>query len=540
MMNKKLMNQRLKIAIVYLSGEEGFVMPIAVGFGLVMLIIALTMIMRSQSDVVSASSQKTVSGALAAAETGIARYQSFISKNKAIAVYPDCNSRSVNGTCSDTGNTQKSWSNASVISELSGGSSSSGSCGATTTSGNTAANTVAEIAQQSTTNWQDITDASGVNQGQYKLVSYSGVPSNTAPGNATLTVLGRVKQSGTGNTATSKSNTATTKLVISIPVSSTTTPNTVTNTGTAPAGLWANSFSFSGGNAIANANVQDASCGGTGTTAFPTTKDASGNYTRIGTVDDGNPATANPRGTLTLSTQAFPDLPNGNQYTPPTLNVNNISTGINRNNGTLTLPGTGDINSNGVAFSATVPQNSTYIYRIGASGSNSINLSGNASITFGSSRGACNETIIIYADADLNLSGNGLVAPTVCAGGLTTKVIFYTGPNASLTLTGNGATYNPKYFKFYMYGTGTEEVNLTGNGSSSAFIFAPFIATRLTGNGNVSGSLWTKSFTATGNGNINQSAVSWTDLSEISQPASGSIQTINLGNVNSWQRQSVN
>ena len=107
-------------------------------------------------------------------------------------------------------------------------------------------------------------------------------------------------------------------------------------------------------------------------------------------------------------------------------------------------------------------------------------------------------------------------------------------------MTGNGATYNPKYFKFYMYGTGTEEVNLTGNGSSSAFIFAPFIATRLTGNGNVSGSLWTKSFTATGNGNINQSAVSWTDLSEISQPASGSIQTINLGNVNSWQRQSVN
>ena len=535
-MNKKLMNQRLKIALFYLSDEEGFVMPIAVGFGLVMLIIALTMIIRSQGDVVSASSQKTVSGALAAAETGITYYQGVISKNKAIAVYPDCISRSADGTCSDTGSNQKSWYNASAISELSSGSSSSDPCGVTITSGNTAANTPTEIVQKSTTNWQDITDAIyGVNQGQFKLVSYSGVPSNTAPGNATLTVLGRVKQSGTGNTATSKSNTATTKLVISIPVSSTTTPNTVTNTGTAPAGLWANSFSFSGGNAIANANVQDASCG-----AYVWIKDANGNYTRIGTVDDGDPNTANPKGTLIQSNQAFPDLPNGNQYTPPTSNVNNISTGINRNNGTLTLPGTGDINSNGVAFSATVPQNSTYIYRIGASGSNSINLSGNASITFGSSRGACNETIIIYADADLNLSGNGLVAPTVCAGGLTTKVIFYTGPNASLTLTGNGATYNPKYFKFYMYGTGTEEVNLTGNGSSSAFIFAPFIATRLTGNGNVSGSLWTKSFTATGNGNINQSAVSWTDLSEISQPASGSIQTINLGNVNSWQRQSVN
>ncbi|MDK2410035.1 hypothetical protein QHH11_17945 [Aphanizomenon sp. PH219] len=526
MMNKTLINKRLKIALCYSSSEEGFAMPIAVGFGLVMLIIALTMIMRSQNDVVNASSQKTMSGALAAAETGVTRYQSFISQNKAIAVYNDCSSaRNSDGTCPDTGNSQKSWSNASVISSLSSGNSGS-SCGTTTS--NTAANTATEISQKSTTSWQDI-DSSDSSKGQYKLVSYqySGATANTAPGVGTLTVQGRVRQNGTSK--------STTQLAIKIPVSST----TVAGTGSisAPAGLWATSFSFTG-NAIANANVQDASCNGTG--AFPTTTDANGNYTRIGTVDDGDPNTADPRGTLIQSNQAFPNLPNNNVYTPPTSGNYNPIPSISLNaNSSVTLPAAPDINSNGVAFSATVPQNSTYIYRIGASGSNSINLSGNARITFGSTRGACQETIIIYADADLNLSGNGLVAPTVCAGGLTTKVIFYTGPNASLTLTGNGATYNPKYFQFYMYGTGSESVNLTGNGSSSAFIFAPFIGTRLTGNGNVSGSLWTQSFTATGNGNFNQSPVSFSDL-QVTAPAAATSQKITINNVSSWQRQSAN
>jgi hypothetical protein len=176
---------------------------------------------------------------------------------------------------------------------------------------------------------------------------------------------------------------------------------------------------------------------------------------------------------------------------------------------------------------------------MGANGSNSININGSKVITFGSALSNCNETIKIYADTSIIMAGSATMSPSVCTNpDRATKVIFYTGPNASLELSGNGATYNPKFFKFYMYGTGTEEVRLTGNGASSAFIFAPFIGTRLTGNGNVSGSLWTKSFSATGNGNINQSPVSWSDLSEIAQPASGNTQTINLGNVNSWQRQS--
>ena len=530
MMNKKLMNQRLKIALFYLSDEEGFVMPIAVGFGLVMLIIALTMIIRSQGDVVSASSQKTVSGALAAAETGITYYQGVISKNKAIAVYPDCISRSADGTCSDTGSNQKSWYNASAISELSSGSSSSAPCGVTITSGNTAANTPTEIVQKSTTNWQDITDAIyGVNQGQFKLVSYSGVPNNTVPGNATLTVIGRVKQSGTGNTATYESNTATTKLVISIPVSSTTTPGT--SSGISPTGLWATDFDMNGAGATSNANVMDSSCGISGNRPFPVGS--------LGTLpSDGTPAQ------IIASNTAFPTLPNNGVYQAPTTGNYNTPAAINlTGNNNKTFPSNGDRDINGVAYSSTSPQNGTYVYNIA-----SIRLAGNnTSITFGTASGNCQQTIKIYVDGNVSMNA-GTVSPTTCGStnGVvrTTKVIFYLGPNATLSLNGGASALNPNLYQFYVYGAGSNRVTLSGGITTtlSAFVFAPFTETIFSGQANLKGTVWTKSFRANGGGTINQG----TSLSQnevevtLPNPSSSSIQTINLGNVNSWQRQSVN
>lgn len=67
------MNKNLKIVLKNRSSEQGFVIPIAVGMGLIMILIATTLIVRSQGDQVSASAQKATAQSLAVAEGGMTR-----------------------------------------------------------------------------------------------------------------------------------------------------------------------------------------------------------------------------------------------------------------------------------------------------------------------------------------------------------------------------------------------------------------------------------------------------------------------------------
>jgi len=72
------MNRKLKIALRRRSSEQGFAMPIAVGIGLVMLLVGVTMIIRAQGDQVTASAQKATAQSLGTTETGITRVQSLM------------------------------------------------------------------------------------------------------------------------------------------------------------------------------------------------------------------------------------------------------------------------------------------------------------------------------------------------------------------------------------------------------------------------------------------------------------------------------
>lgn len=67
------MNKKLKIASKSSSGEQGFAIPIAVGLGLIMILIATTLIVRSQGDQITASAQKATAQSLSVAEGGITR-----------------------------------------------------------------------------------------------------------------------------------------------------------------------------------------------------------------------------------------------------------------------------------------------------------------------------------------------------------------------------------------------------------------------------------------------------------------------------------
>lgn len=79
------MNKKLKIAFKYRSSEQGFAIPIAVGIGLIMILIATMMIVRSQGEQLTASAQKATARSLGAAETGTTRVQSLLNKYRILA-----------------------------------------------------------------------------------------------------------------------------------------------------------------------------------------------------------------------------------------------------------------------------------------------------------------------------------------------------------------------------------------------------------------------------------------------------------------------
>ncbi len=485
----------MRLALMRNSNEKGFALPIAMGVGLVIVLLGAVMMARSQTDRVTSSTQKATTQGLSAAETGVARYQDLVNKYRAISTY------------NNTGTV--SWTNPSSIPNIS-------SCGSTTEA--------TAVSAQATTNWQNV-DSTDSTKGQYRLISYaytpnSGVAANTAPGTGTLIVEGRVNQTGSGSTATQDVRTATTRLQVTIPINQSTSSFSDT-------GLWAADFSFVGSNPRANANVLDSSCSGTGT-AFNTNP-----YL-------GNLPTptypANTKGAYTKEVVAFPSLPGGNTYSAPTgTNINTISCSPNPMNlsgsNSLTLPRNNDYDSTGKRYNQTPApaSNATYTYVIPSGcGTNSISLTGNARITLGRTG---QETIKVYSSGNVEAAGNGGIGPHV-NGTAVTKAIFYV--NGSINLAGNGSAFSPTYFQFYKYGT-TGDVKLNGNGSSSAFIFAPFVETQLVGNGTVSGVVWTKKISANGNASINQGKL---DTSALEVTPTSNSNT--LGAISNWQRNQAN
>jgi len=75
------MNRKLKLALISYASEKGFALPVVIGMGLIMTLIGMTMIMRSQGDQVTAISQKETAQSLAIAEGGVTRTLSKLNKS---------------------------------------------------------------------------------------------------------------------------------------------------------------------------------------------------------------------------------------------------------------------------------------------------------------------------------------------------------------------------------------------------------------------------------------------------------------------------
>jgi Tfp pilus assembly protein PilX len=185
--------------------QAGFALPIAIGMGLVLVVIGIAMILRSQNDRIVATAQKTTARSLSAAETGIGRFQTLFSQYRSIGRYPACSSWS-GDVCGDAGTT-KSWATAGSwpISEAP-----DLACGSP--DGRTL------VPQAATRTWKAI-DAGDTAKGQYRLFDYTYDPSSQQ---GTLIVEGRVNPSGTSTAGAS-----TTRLMVNIPISTASQSNGV-------------------------------------------------------------------------------------------------------------------------------------------------------------------------------------------------------------------------------------------------------------------------------------------------------------------------
>lgn len=164
------MNKWIVYSLKYRKGQAGFALPVAIGMGLIILLVGLTMLLRSQDSQVSAIAQKDTAKSLNAAETGVNEIRALINQHRAIAKYPACVNRNTDGSCADTGSTE-SWALPNNIPNI------LAVCNVDETA------EIATVAQQS---WQ-LVDPNLPNQGEYRLLAYK-----YNGGTGTLTVQGRV------------------------------------------------------------------------------------------------------------------------------------------------------------------------------------------------------------------------------------------------------------------------------------------------------------------------------------------------------------
>lgn len=92
------MNKKLKFALLRRSNEQGFALPVAVGLGLVMILVGTTMLVRAQSDLAIALVQRNTAQSLSLSEVSVTRIQSAFKQTPSLAT-----------TAYDSGNNTNGW-----------------------------------------------------------------------------------------------------------------------------------------------------------------------------------------------------------------------------------------------------------------------------------------------------------------------------------------------------------------------------------------------------------------------------------------------
>lgn len=480
---------------VYLQ-NRGFTLPLALGIGLMILLMGVMMMVRSQSDSTMANAQKNADKAISAAEIAATRYQQLLGKYPVLAAFPYCsNDVGASAACPDTYDenvpiSQASWNNIGPLIKPPPGQnvgllqrSSVASCPDPTTIRN-------EVAAFTTTAWQEI-NPGNPRAGQFRLVNFTFTPAAdadaskqlTSPvriGNGILTVEGKVNLT-TGNA--DDVSTAKTQIQVQVPVTR------IGAFGAYP-GVWTKTGGV--GNNAFQANVLLGDCG---------------QSTSGVNVTGTDPVTGQPYRAYQSNAQMpeVPPLCQGTAFNPAvdsslTCRPTSFSSSNNLGNvsANLTLPRPID------SFEGlSVPRldaNGQQVYVNGQPVSDSYRVYkyrvGDVSLT------GLNQWVI-------NTGAFNIATNTVDSTQTPIKVYLYVDGNISIdssaALTHSCSASDPKCtatdLHLYGYngnGAGSPEFCMNGNGVIEAFILAPAYRVGVAGSGGgpggVKGNVWAKSW----------------------------------------------
>ncbi|WP_373541414.1 hypothetical protein [Chamaesiphon sp.] len=207
------MIKKLNLTTNYKYNQAGFAMPLALGMGLVMIIVAASTIGRSQSDRAITSTQRETNRALSISETGIIRVQSFLDRHKILATK---NLNQWSNTLNTLSTPQASCSSIDIISAK------------------------AQAGLLSSHTWIAL-DNIDPNKGRYQVIDYK-----YQNGVGKLTVAGEIAAHNTTQ------NSSTSTLTVTIPIGS-------ESAKIAPPALWTNTFKLSTNQKITG-QIRGSSC----------------------------------------------------------------------------------------------------------------------------------------------------------------------------------------------------------------------------------------------------------------------------------------
>jgi Tfp pilus assembly protein PilX len=193
--------------------QAGFALPVAIGMGLVMIIVAASMIGRAQSGQIITNSQRETSRALSTSEAGIIRVQSFLDRHKLLATK---NLSEWSNTLKNLPTPQASCRLIDLIS------------------------TKQQTELFKNNNWINL-DNRDQNKGRYKIIDYQ-----YRDGIGKLTVSGEI------DTYNTNQNSAKSTLTVEIPIGN-------ESAKIAPPALWANTFNLNPNQKVTG-QIQAAAC----------------------------------------------------------------------------------------------------------------------------------------------------------------------------------------------------------------------------------------------------------------------------------------
>jgi hypothetical protein len=343
------------------DSTKGFVLPVAIGVGLIAILLGIMVIARSNQNRITATAQKETARSLAAAESGITQFQSLFNRYRPLSTYCSSNAAPAPSSCGTL-----TWQTVQN-SDLAG----SEVCEA-------AATLVKDYANGQ---WQNV--STNPSDGQFRLISYFYKPNaaSASPfllGIGELTLEGRVNQNSNN---TPSNRTSVTRIQVQFPVT-----NLPPRSPDIP-GLWVSSGADStvtDPEVQLKTNIRDSACTIAINTALQSKQPSPYEY---------QPTPSN----------YFPLMP-AEGSSPPATGVTgfyNISSPIDSSE---ELPRTSDVANSNV-----------YTYRVAANTANnrSIDITGGKTIFVGekskTSVGEESKTVVLYLDGGINVENSQII-----------------------------------------------------------------------------------------------------------------------------------